>query len=442
MTANDRKLKIAYIAAGAAGMYCGSCARDNALATALIRKGHEVALIPTYTPLRTDEPGASIDRVFFNGINVYLQQKLPFLRKGNRLLEGIFESRRMVNWIAKANASTNAKDLGELTISMLKGEAGNQRHELEKLVAWLKDEYRPEIVQITNSMMIGMAREIKRALDVPVLCVLQGEDIFLDDLAEPYKSRAMALLRERIGDADGLIATSRFYADYMAEYLAVEREKIHPVRIGINPAGHGLADPTAVEAPFVIGYLARICPEKGLHLLVEAFRRLAARAKPGDFRLRIAGYLGARDRAYFEEIRRNVTEWGLAGQVDFVGEVDREEKIAFLNSLHVLSVPTVYREPKGLFLLEALANGVPVIQPAHGAFPELIEATGGGMLVAPDNPDAIAEAVLELRNDPMQRQQLGRQGKAAVHRDFTHEAMAEETLQVFRKYVGRIKDEG
>ncbi|MCB0293491.1 MAG: glycosyltransferase family 1 protein, partial [Calditrichaeota bacterium] len=72
MTANDRKLKIAYIAAGAAGMYCGSCARDNALATALIRKGHEVALIPTYTPLRTDEPGASIDRVFFNGINVYL----------------------------------------------------------------------------------------------------------------------------------------------------------------------------------------------------------------------------------------------------------------------------------------------------------------------------------------------------------------------------------
>lgn len=437
MTTNDRKLKIAYIAAGAAGMYCGSCARDNALATALIRKGHEVALIPTYTPLRTDEPGASIDRVFFNGINVYLQQKLPFLRKGNRLLERISESRRMVNWIAKANASTNAKDLGELTVSMLQGEAGNQRHELEKLVAWLRDEYRPEIVQITNSMMIGLSREIKHALGVPVLCVLQGEDIFLDDLAEPYKSRALALLRERIGDADGLIATSRFYADYMAEYLAVDREKIHPVRIGINPAGHGLAAPNSAEAPFVIGYLARICPEKGLHVLVEAFRRLVGRSDPEDFRLRIAGYLGARDRAYFEEIRRNVTEWGLAGQVDFVGEVDREEKIAFLNSLHVLSVPTVYREPKGLFLLEALANGVPVIQPAHGAFPELIEATGGGMLVEPDNPDAIAEAVLELRSNPAVRQQLGRQGKAAVHRDFTHETMAEETLQVFRKYLMR-----
>ena len=428
-------MRIAYIAAGAAGMYCGSCLRDNALAAALQKLGHEVALIPTYTPLRTDDTSVSIDRIFYNGIGVYLQQKSAIFRGGGRLLDRFLNSRRVIDLLARTDSSTNARDLGALTVSVLRGEDGHQRQELFKLVEWLRDEYKPELVQITNSMLAGMIREIKSALDVPVLCAMQGEDIFLDDLIEPYKTEAMTLLHDRISDADGLIATSSYYADYMAEYLDISRRKIHAVPIGINMDGHGQQSAPADDGPFVIGYLARICPEKGLHLLVDAFLQLAEANEAGRVRLRIAGYLSQRDHDYYQAIQERVRKSGLGDSVDFVGEVDRPAKIAFLNSLHLLSVPTVYVEPKGLFVLEALANGVPVVQPDHGSFPEIIEATGGGLLCQPNSPGDLLEKIRHLMDQPEKRKQLGDQGKLAVHEQFSNHDMAKLTLEVYHEYL-------
>lgn len=416
-------------------MLCGSCLRDNALAAALTQKGHEVALIPTYTPLRTDEVNVSIERIFYNGINVYLQQKFPLFRNGGAFLEKLFDNPGLIKLVSRFGTSTNARELGELTVSVLQGEEGNQRKELHKLVAWLRDSYRPEIVQITNSMFLGLAREIKKALNVPVLCVMQGEDIFLEDLIEPYKSRARAVIRERAKDVEGFIATSDYYARFMSGYLGVPSSRIHTVRLGINMDGHGILSNNIPERPFTIGYLARICPEKGLHLLVEAFLDLARRVGPEEVRLKVAGYLGKRNETYFENIKRQIKTWKLDHVFEYAGEINREEKIIFLNSLHVLSVPTPYKEPKGLFLLEALANGIPAVQPAHGAFPEILEITGGGVLVDPNSPEALAEGLYELMNDSERRRKLGQQGRESVHRDFTDKKMAEETLAVFRQYL-------
>ena len=257
------KMRIAYIAAGAAGMYCGSCFHDNALAGGLMKMGHEVALVPTYTPLRTEETNNSIDKVFFNCISVYLEQKIPFFRNHDGFWDKLLDSKPVLKLLSNINASTNAKDLGELTVSMLRGEQGYQRKELFKMVDWLRDDYRPEIVQLTNSMLIGMARHLRKELKVPVLCALQGEDIFLDDLIEPYKSQAMSLLRERAHDVDGFVVTSHYYADYMAEYIGIPKDKIHTVHLGINLDGYGSGE-SSKQDPFTIGYLARICPEKGL----------------------------------------------------------------------------------------------------------------------------------------------------------------------------------
>ncbi|MEL6824514.1 MAG: glycosyltransferase family 4 protein, partial [Calditrichota bacterium] len=290
-------MKIAYIAAGAAGMYCGSCIRDNTLAKALIARGHDVALIPTYTPLRTDEPGVAIEKVFYNGISVYLEQKFAWLRSGRFNLDKILNSSRVLNYLSKVNASTNAKDLGELTVSMLKGEDGNQALELEKLVTWLRDEYKPDLVQITNSMLAGLAKRFKQELKVPVLCALQGEDIFLDDLLEPYKTQAMQLLRQKVLDCDALVATSTFYADYMSGYLNVPREKIHVVKLGLNLEGHGVDEISRNSERLTIGYLARICPEKGLHILLDAFAKIRKEHTDLNVCLKAAGYLGARDEA-------------------------------------------------------------------------------------------------------------------------------------------------
>jgi glycosyltransferase involved in cell wall biosynthesis len=426
-------MRIAYIASGAGNMYCGSCLHDNALAAALIKLGHEVALIPTYTPIRTDEESVSMDHVFYGGINVYLQQKSSLFRHTPFAVDELLNSRGLLKWISRYTSSTDARALGPLTVSVLQGEEGNQRKELQKLIEWLKDSYKPELIHLTNAMFVGFARDMKKALNVPVLCSLQGEDIFLEDLVEPHKSRALQILRERAMDVDGFIATSHYYADFMKDYLNVPASKIDAVRLGLNLKGHGEQTKDIPQKPFVIGYLARICPEKGLHNLVDAFDVLIKQGVPA--RLRVAGYLGKRDEKYFHDLVQKIADHGWKDSFEYLGEVNREDKIQFLNSLHVLSVPTVYREPKGLYILEALANGVPVVQPSHGSFPELVDATKGGILVDPKSPQSLADGLHLLYKDPGLREELGRRGKEAVHRSFGDKEMAEATLQVYNRYV-------
>lgn len=427
-------MKIAYVAAGAAGMYCGTCLHDNTVAKALMELGHDVTLIPTYTPLRTDEQDVSDRRIFYGAINVYLQQKTSLFRKTPKALDRLFDGRGLLNQVSRFSSSTDAHELGALTLSVLEGERGRQTKELEKLVDFLV-ELRPDVVHLTNSMFLGFTREIKKALDVPVVCGLTGEDVFLDELDEPWRSRVHDEMKLRARDADGFVATSRYYADHMAGFLDVPRERIHVVHLGlplggITPQEDGY-DP---EAPFVVGYLARIAPEKGLHLLVDAFRE-AYEESEGRFRLKVAGYVGGRDRHYLEEQKDKAIAWNLADAVDFVGEVEWAEKLAFLRSLDVLSVPTIYQEPKGRFVFEALAHAVPVVVPNHGAFPEILEATEGGLLFRPESTEALAMTLLDLQRDPERARTLGRAGRAAVLERFDHRTLAEATLEVYRGVV-------
>jgi glycosyltransferase involved in cell wall biosynthesis len=433
-------MKIAYIAAGAAGMYCGACIHDNTLATALAQLGHDVPLIPTYTPTRTDEANVSLPRVFFGGVNVFLQQKSALFRHTPWWLDRVFDSPALLRSASRFAGRTNPAELGKLTVSMLRGESGNQRKELRKLIAWLKEEVRPQIVCLTNALLVGMAREIKRELRVPVVCGLPGEDLFLDSLPEPSRSEARALLRERCGDADAFIAMSDYYAGFMAGFLGVARERIHVVRPGLNLEGYGKmrsAECGTRNEPAVIGYFARIAPEKGLPLLCEAYRLLRQMPGVGPTRLRAGGYLGVSGRVSLQQLQRDMAVWGLAEQFDYVGELDRAGKIGFLRDLDVFSTPTTFREPKSLPVLEALACSVPFVAPAHGVFPELVEATGGGVVVRPDNPRALAEGLARLVSDARLRNEMGRRGGEVVRRDFTAERMAEQTLEVFRRILAK-----
>ena len=428
-------MRIAYIAAGAAGMVCGSCISDNTLALALRLRGVDLTLIPTYTPLRTDGPDASINRVFYGGINVYLQQKLAFFRRTPEFVDRLMNGRALLKSLSWFSGSTRAGELGALTVSMLKGEHGAQRKELKKLVRWLKDDLRPDLVHLTNSMFLGMARELKRETGVPVLCSVQGEDVFLEGLIEPYRSEALDLIRDRSRDVDAFVATCDWYADAMAAVLDAPRERFRVVRLGIGLEGHGQGDRALPEIPFTVGYMARIAPEKGLHLLADAVGRLAEQVGSENVRLLAAGYLGGREKSYFREVVSRIDSLGLTDAFEYRGEVDREQKIEFLNSVHVLSVPTPYREPKGLFVLEALANGTPVVQPRHGAFPELVESTGGGILVDPGSPAALAEGLSRMMRDREAREGMGRKGRATVHRTYSDGRMAGAMLDVYREFV-------
>jgi glycosyltransferase involved in cell wall biosynthesis len=425
-------MRIAYIAAGAGGMYCGSCIRDNALVAELQRQGHDALLMPIYTPLRTDEQSVAHERVFYGAVNVYLQQLMPVLGRLPKKMRRWLDNPRLLGWVGASSSAIDAHKLGALTLSMLEGEAGRQHVELESLVAWLRDDFRPDVVHLTNSMLLGFARLLRRELPAAkVVCALQGEDIFLADLEEPWRARVLTTMRERAAEVDRFVATTRFYADEMAALLDIPAERMRIARLGINLEGFGTRAGEPKEGPLAIGYLARICPEKGLHLLLEAFREVARERAPGSVVLRVAGYLGGRDQKYHDGLRSEAREWGLDGAIEWHGEVDRGHKIALLDSLHVFSVPTVYREPKGLSVLEAMASGVPVVQPAHGAFPELLAETGGGILVEPESALAVADGLRTLLDDTERRRELGRRGAEGVRARYAVAAMVDETLAAY-----------
>jgi glycosyltransferase involved in cell wall biosynthesis len=425
-------MRIAYLAAGAAGMYCGSCLHDNALAAALLRAGHDVALVPLYTPLRTDGEGVAIDRVFYGAINVYLEQRSALFRHTPWLVDRLLASPGLIGWATRHSGSVDARELGELTVSVLQGRKGQQKKELDGLVRWLERDMRPDVVHLPNALLASLAGPIREALGVPVFCTLQGEDLFIEDLEEPSYGVVRRLLVEVCRDVDAFVVHSEYYARAMAEYLGVPREKIHVVHLGLEHDAIDGERRALSERPFVVGYLARLAPEKGLHLLAGAFHELARDNAPGEVRLRIAGYLSERDRAYKDGILAQLDEWGLGDAVDDVGELDRAGKAEFLRSLHVLCVPTTYHEPKGLFALEALGRGVPVVLPRHGAFPELIEATGGGVLVEPEDTGAIASALRGLMDDPPRREALGRRGRDVVRRDYTDDRTAAALLNLYQ----------
>jgi glycosyltransferase involved in cell wall biosynthesis len=434
-------MRIAYITAGAAGMLCGSCLHDNTLVSALIDRGHDALLIPTYTPIRTDEKDVSQKRIFLGGINVYLQQKLALFRHTPWFLDRLLDGRRLLNLVAPFAVRTEAQVLGELQVSMLKGDHGYQKKEIAKLTAWLAAEVKPQIIHLTAVLLSGIVPDLKRDLGVPVLASLQGDDIFLESLEPKHRAESLSLIRQNAEAIEGFVATSYSYADFMAGYLGLPRTKIHVVHPGLNLEGH-LAEkadaspaPSRKTPPYTIGYFARICPEKGFHLAVEAFRLLRQQPGAPDCKLRASGWLGANNRAYFEEQRKKLDAAGLLDDFDHVECPDHQTKVRFLQSLDVLTVPTVYHEPKGLYVLEALANGIPVVQPRHGSFPELIEATGGGILVDPEDPAALARALRDLLEQPGQREHLARRGMDAIRQRFHAAAMAQSTLEVYEKYL-------
>lgn len=431
---------IAYLTAGGAGMFCGSCMHDNTLAAAMIKQGCDVVLVPLYTPIRTDEEDVTINKVFFGGINVYLQQKVGLFRYLPRLADRWLDWPWLLNLVGGGRIQVSARELGDITVSMLQGEHGVLRKEVDRLVSWLAADVRPSLLNLSNMLIAGCVPELKRRLNAPVLITLQGDDLFLDGLVEPHKSQAMREIRRLLADVDGFVVSSQYYAEHMSQYLDAPREKFDVVPLGLDLRdfqGHAAG---LEERPPTVGFFARVCPEKGLHVLVEAFIKLARMPGMEEARLRVAGWLGAGDRKYFNEQVQRLRAAGLAERFRYAGVLERQEKLDFLRGLDLLSVPTVYREPKGIFALEALASGVPIVQPAHGSFPELLAATGGGRLVRPSDPEHLAATLHELLTNHDERRRLGQVGRDAVHRDYTADRMAKQTLEVYRKYLPSLAD--
>lgn len=447
-------MRILSLTAGAASMYCGSCLRDNALASELIGRGHDVTLLPVYTPTLTDEPNVSGGRVFFGGVSVYLQQYFSFFRHSPRWLDRLWDSSRFIRLVSRRSIRTDGKFLGGMTVSMLRGEHGHQRKELDKLIDWLKTQPAPEVVILPFALLIGLARPIREALGAKIVCTLQGEDLFLEQLVEPWKSEAKALIREQVGEVELFAPTSDYYRDFTVDYLGVPAAKQRTVPLGLNFKDFDYLTPFVPHrdarelspqwpepkrGAFTIAFFGRIAPEKGLDQLAHAYVLLRREFGLPPSKLEAAGWMGADNRAYLEKVEARLRKAGLHGEFAYRGELDRMEKVRFLARADVFSMPAPYREPKGFTILEAMAAGVPVVQPAHGAFTEMVQRTGGGLLVQPDDPRALAEGLWQLFQDPRRRATLGRQAAGEVRAKYSVKHSAARLETVLREVLGETE---
>lgn len=434
-------MKIVQLIPGAGNnFYCENCLRDNEMVKSLRKLGHDVLVVPLYLPILTDETNVCSNSVpiFFGGINVYLQQKSAIFRKTPRWIDRIFDARKLLKWVANKASMTKYEDLGETTISMLRGEEGRQVKELERLVEWLSSIESPDVVHFSNALLLGMAQRIKEELRVPVICSLQDEDIMIDALPEPHRQTVWETLSQRAAEVDAFISVSNYYKDFMCARLGIPADRVHVVYNGINLEGHEPTD-SSPEPP-VIGYLERQCRDKGLHTLSEAFVILKERNRLPGLKLRIAGGKIADDEIFVQEIRHQLNEQGLGEDVEFLPNLSREEKLSFLQNLSVMSVPAEHREAFGVYILEALASGVPVVQPRHGAFPELLEITGGGVLCKPNDARALATAIEKLLLEPEHARELGMQGRKVVLENFSVERMSSEIVEVIEKVTTKIRN--
>jgi len=437
-------MNLVQLTPGTGGMYCGNCFRDNVLVAELRRMGHEALMVPLYLPLTLDEADQSAGTpVFLGGINVYLDQKLPLFRAAPRWLRNWLSSPTLLARAAGHSAKTRAEDVGEILISMLRGAEGRQARDIEELTAWLATQPRPDVVALSNALLLGTARPLRERLGTRIVCFLQGEDSYLDQLDAPYREPAWRLLRERSRDADLFIAPNRYFAEVMIRRLELPAEAVHVVPDGIGLEGYGerrehdgsarnVPAPTQAgpACPPTLGYFARMCPEKGLPQIVQAFIELHRRGRVPGLRLKVGGGCGPSDEPCVAQQRHRLAGAGLADQVSFHPNLDRASKIELLESMDVFSVPATYPEAFGMYLAEALAAGVPVVQPRFASFPEFVETTGGGVLYDPARPDGLVLALEELLLDPDRARALGRAGRAVVRRQFSPASMAARFCEV------------
>lgn len=412
-------------------MFCGNCLRDNAIVAALRRHGHDVTMLPLYLPLKTDEPDQSAGSpIFFGGINVYLEQRIPFARLLPRWLHRLLDSPRLLRWVGSAAAQTHPSKVGDLTVSMLRGEEGRQAREVDDLVQWLRDHPpHPDVISLSNALLIGPARRLKSALGSTIAVTLQGEDAFLDALPEPHRSNAWEILAQRLAETDLLIAPSRYYADLMAARLSLPPDRIHVVPNGINLAGWRV--PEAPQNPPVLGFFARLCAEKGLDLLVDAYCRIRRRGRLPNLRLHLGGGLGPSDQPFVRAQQQRLDREGWAGQVELLPNLDHPSKQAFFQRLSVFSVPAHYGEAFGLYLVEAMAAGVPLVQPRTGAFPEIIEQSQAGLLAHPNDPEDLSLRIEEVLLQPDLAARLGRAGRTAAEKRYNNVAAAHRVGDLF-----------
>lgn len=432
-------MKIVHVIPGSGGtFYCQNCMRDNDLIKSLIALGHEVYMVPMYLPLSIDHEDLSRTEgmpVFYGAVNMYLKDRIPLYRHAPRWLVRLLDSGPMLRFAARKAGSTRASGLEEMTLSMLRGEEGRQAEELDYLVRFLGESIGPDIIHLSNALLLGLARRLKYDLGAHIVCSLQDENEWIDPMRADYRKKVWSLMAERAADVDMFVASSRYYADLSREQLNIPLEKLRVVEGGIDPQGYELS-PLPFDPP-VIGYLCRMSEYFGLGIVVDAFLRLKRDPRFGNLRLHLTGGYTGDDRKFVDTMLNTIGSHGFADDVVIFEKLGRDERIRFLKTLTLLTVPVPSGEAFGAYQVEALAAGVPIVQPNVGGYPEFIEKTGGGVIYEPNDGENLARAMAGLLAAPETVRSIAEKGRQSVLEHYTMRRMAQDMEELYRKLAGQ-----
>ena len=426
-------MKILQIIPGSGGsFYCGNCLRDSKYVDALRSQGHEVVKIPMYLPLFSDEHDITDIPVFYGAVSIYLKQLYPVFRKAPAWFDNLLNSKPVLKLAAGFAGSTRAKGLEEMTVSMLLGEEGKQKDELDRMVDWISGHYMPDIIHISNALLLGLAKKLKEKINVPVICSLQDEDTWVNVMKPKYREMVWKLMETKAADVSAFIAVSDYYRDVMKSNMNISEDKLFRVHIGVDPKDYSFYLPDTKKR--TIGFISRECYQNGLDILVSAFIELKEKEEFSDVNLIITGGLTGDDNSYRRQIMGRLKRKGLMQAVIFQKEFEGESRKEFFRKVSVISVPVREGEAFGIYLLEAMASGIPVVQPAVGAFPEILNATKGGLLYEPNTSDKLADALARLLRDKDMLNRLSKDGREGVEKHFDINKHAAEMVDIYGRY--------
>jgi glycosyltransferase involved in cell wall biosynthesis len=434
-------MKIVHLIPGSGGtFYCENCVRDSYVVRALKERDHDVLMVPMYLPLYGHEGTDDTVPLFFGGINTWLMQHAGVFRSTPRWMNQVFDAPWLLKWAASRAGTTRASSLGDMTVSMLRGQDGRQAGELERLASFLESEGGADIIHLSNALLLGMAGTLRERTGAAVVCTLQDEAPWIDSMGSDWAGRVWETMTEKAADADAFIAVSNAYADEMEGRLSLEREKLHVVHIGIE--GDSYPPSPVPEDPPVLGYMARMSEGCGLGHVADAYIELKGKGGHDDLKLMITGGKTHDDDGFINSVKRTLEEAGVLQDVTFGDHFHGEARRHFLSQLTVMSVPGEEQSAFGLYLLEAMAAGVPVVQPDVGGFRELVDITGGGVIVPAGDQAALVEGLGTLLADIERAKELGRRAREGVARHFSLDGMTEQFLNVYHEAAGRRSEEG
>ncbi|HNR35663.1 MAG TPA: glycosyltransferase family 4 protein [Candidatus Hydrogenedentes bacterium] len=430
-------MRILYLVPGSGGsFYCQNCLRDYAIVRALRKQGHDVIIVPLYLPMFDQQMAAESDApIFFGGINAYLRERIPLFRKAPRWIERLLDARWILRRAASREGTTKAADLGAMTLSMLNGREGNQKKEYERFMEWIGAQEKPDVIHVSNALLLGFAPLIRDTLGVPLVCGLQDEEPWVDAMREPHSRLCWDALADRGQHVAAFVSTSRWYADRMIDRMGIPPGRMRVVHPGIDAAQIRPVD-LSFDPP-AIGYLARINEAQGFDAVFDAFLQLRAESAFSELKLRATGGATPADRVFLQSVQARLREAGATDSVHIDREFQTLPHPDFFDGLSVMSTPVRGGEAFGMPLIEAMARGIPVVQPNVGSYPEIL-AEGGGVLYDPAEDGGLADALRSVLSNPEYARDLGCQGREVVLRRFTVDRAAREMINIYESVAGRL----